>query len=258
MEAGEGLQLPLNGRNRLKDISKDFWLVPWPMEISLISRVLLLTCGQTFLFVLFCLFAAALPLSYIQVFTYLVAWTAFLALLVVLVASHVFQTVLEDAPGLGFRLFTVTTVCEGLAYLLLASSCPVVVLLFMAFSCAGQTTLSLVSLLFPAPELKKHGAKLIVCTLFPVYLIVISSYPLAYIFQVLLVPVNCLYLTLSLDDLVEMSYKREGRWKLAGYLALKVQIRKFAYPFRLLPQGWKQVLNDLLPIQARQDAQFDA
>jgi len=253
----EELREPLNGRNRLKDLCRDFWLVPWPLEISMVSRVLLLTWGQTFLFMLFALFAAILPLSYFQVFTYLVAWTAFLALLVILVAGHVLQAMLEDAPGLSLRLFAATTVCEGLAYLLLASSCPVVILLFMAFSYTGHTTLTLVSLLFPASELKKHGAKLIVCTLFPVYLIVVSSYPLAYIFQILLLPVNCLYLTLSLDDLVEMSHK-DGKWKLAGSLALKLQTRKFAYPFRLLPQAWKQTLNDLLPIQARQpDSQFE-
>ena len=248
MEAEEGL---LGRRNSLEDLCKDLWVVPWPLEISMQTRVIVLTWAQTYLLLLFTLFAALIPLQYFQIFIYLVAWTAFLVLLVILVAVHVFQALLEDSPGLGFRLFAVTSVCEGLAFLLLAPNCPVVVMMLMAFSCAGHTTLSLNSMLFTGQELQKHGPRLILCTLLAAYLVVISFYPLAYIFLIFLLPINCIYLVLSLDDAVEVSREIQGGWKRAGQLALKLQARKFAYPFRLLPQEWKTAINYLLPVQDR-------
>jgi hypothetical protein len=124
-------------------------------------------------------------------------------------------------------------------------------MMFMAFSCAGHTTLSLISMLISDQELRKHGPRLILCTLLSAYLIVISFYPLAYIFLIFLLPFNCIYLVLSLDDAVEISREIQGGWKRAGQLALKLQARKFAYPFRLLPEEWKTAINYLLPVQDR-------
>lgn len=249
MEAEEGL---LGRRNSFEDLCRDVRVLHWPLEISMNTRVLVLTWAQTYLFLLFMLFAALIPLEYFQIFIYLVAWTAFLVLLVILVAVHVFQALLEDAPGLGFRLYAVTTVCEGLAFLLLSPTCPVVIMMLMAFSCAGQTTLTLISTLFTAQELRQYGPKVVLCTLCTAYLMVIPFYPLAHIFLIFLLPINCIYLVLSLDDTEEICREAQGGWKRAGQLALKLQTRKFVYPFRLLPKDWKANISYFLPVQPEQ------
>lgn len=256
-----GLQEPLARGNWLEDMYRDMWVVRWPVEVSMYARVLVLTSMQTFVYLLFVMMAVMLPLDIFYLFTYLLSWTSFLALLVIFISTYIFQAALDDAPGLGYRLFLATTVCEGLAYLLLLPSIPNLLLMFMAFSCAGHISLTVLSIIFTENDLKKYSLKVTLSTLVSTYLIVITAYPVSYIFLVFILPVNCMYLVLSVDDAVDVCKHRYGRWKEAANFALRLQTRKFAYPLKLLPARWKNSMNDFLPIERKNDEEsshFDA